>query len=412
MRQEGSWLTSFLLQEYIANFFIFFLLPNFASMKQYIRPRNIIIVLLLIIVLFILSQPYLRRALWYTTAGIEDYTIFENRTVQAGQPQPWPKHAEYNKKAIPVKFMQELKQLHTVAYVVIQDGKLLHEEYWEGYNDHSLSNSFSVAKTVVSLLVGIAIDEGKIKSVDQKVGDFMPHYREGRNAGLTIKDVLTMSSGLDWDESYFNPFSVTTKAYYGDDLPSLIAGLNVVETPGKQFKYLSGNTQILALILEKATGMKISEYASKKLWQPLGAEHNALWSLDHANGTEKAYCCLNSNATDFARLGQLILNKGNWNGQQLISKQYMEEATHPASYLIDAIGNPVDFYGYQFWIIKHKGMQIPYARGILGQYILALPERNAVVVRLGKERAINRVGEHPTDVLLYTDAALSILDHQ
>jgi CubicO group peptidase (beta-lactamase class C family) len=155
--------------------------------------------------------------------------------------------------------------------------------------------------------------------------------------------------------------------------------------------------------------MQVSEYASLKLWQPLGAQQNALWSLDKENGHEKAYCCFNATALDFAKIGQLILNKGKWNGQQLISEAYLQQATQPADHLKSESGSAVDFYGYQFWIIQHKGMRIPYARGILGQYIFVIPQKNAVVVRLGKKRRTDRVGEHPSDVLLYLDAAFSVL---
>jgi CubicO group peptidase (beta-lactamase class C family) len=369
----------------------------------------IFFLLFISLLVFILSQTYLRRALWYTTADIDDYTIFQNRTVQTLSPQAWPKAETYNQNQLPSGFANQFKELETVAFLIVQDGKLLHEEYDEGYTDTSISNSFSVAKSIVSLLIGIAIDEGKIRSIDQKVGEFIPQFAQGVNAQLTIKDVLTMSSGLNWEESYASPFSITTKAYYGDDLPGLMQELQVVETPGKHFSYLSGNTQLLAMILEKATGMSLAEYASVKLWQPLGAQHDALWSLDKEDGQEKAYCCFNSTARDFAKIGQLILNKGMWNGKQLISEAYLQQATQPAAYLKTSSGNPVNFYGYQFWIIHHKGMQIPYARGILGQYIFIIPQKNAVVVRLGKKRMTNRSGEHPADLLLYLDAALALL---
>jgi CubicO group peptidase (beta-lactamase class C family) len=371
--------------------------------------KYILFLLIAILFIFVLSQPFLRRALWYTTADIDDYTIFENRIVQTRSPQVWEKSAAYNQQQIPDEILSQFQELETVSFLVAQDGKLLYEQYWENYTDSSVSNSFSVAKSIVSLLIGVAIDEGKISSTEQKVGDFIPSFAKGANAQLTIKNVLTMSSGINWDESYASPFSVTTKAYYGDNLPKLMQDIQVIETPGKSFNYLSGNTQLLAMILEKATGVNVSEYASQKLWQPLGAQHNALWSLDIENGHEKAYCCFNSTARDFAKIGQLILNKGSWQGKQLIPASYVEQATQPAQYLIDESGDPVDFYGYQFWIINHKGMQIPYARGILGQYIFIIPQKNAVAVRLGKKRLMNRVGVHPADVLLYLDAALAML---
>ena len=365
--------------------------------------------LLTILIAFLLAPSYLRKALIYTTADIDDYTIFANRKIKTGTYQPWQVKKAAVEKQISQNYIFRMEELETVAFLVVQDTAILYERYWDGYNENSLSNSFSVAKSIVSLLVGIAIDEGKIKSVVQKVSDFFPEFSKGDNAQLTIKDLLTMSSGLNWDESYASPFSVTTQAYYGDDLRPLILNLQVTEKPGEYFEYLSGNTQLLAFILEKATGMKVSDYATQKLWRPLGAKNEALWSLDAINGEEKAYCCFNSNARDFARIGQLILNKGNWQEQQLISQTYIEAATTPASYLKSRNGDAVDFYGYQWWILQYKGMQIPYARGIRGQYIFVIPQKNAVVVRLGHQRSHERIGSHTADVFLYIDAALEIL---
>jgi CubicO group peptidase (beta-lactamase class C family) len=364
---------------------------------------------LTLLIAFFLAPAYLRKALIYTTADIDDYTIFANRKIKTGVYQPWQVNKIGASKQINAKYLSRMEELETVAFLVVQDTAIIYEQFWDGYNENSLSNSFSVAKSIISLLVGIAIDEGKIKSVDQKAGEFFPEFAQGENAQLTIKDLLTMSSGLNWDESYASPFSVTTQAYYGDDLKTLILNLKVTQKPGVYFEYLSGNTQLLAFILEKATGMNVSDYATQKLWQPLGAKNDALWSLDAINGEEKAYCCFNSNVRDFARLGQLILNKGTWKGRQLISQTYIEAATTPASYLKGHNGSAVDFYGYQWWILQHKGMQIPYARGILGQYIFVIPDKNAVVVRLGHERSNERIGSHTADVFLYIDAALEIL---
>ncbi len=173
----------------------------------------------------------------------------------------------------------------------------------------------------------------------------------------------------------------------------------------------AGNTQILAMVLEAATGKRISHYASHKIWKHIGAKHDALWSLDQEDGMEKAYCCFNTNVRDFARLGQLILNKGIWNGKRIISEEYLVEATAPKTYHIDKkTGDSVNFYGFQWWIINYKGYQTPYMRGILGQYIFSIPDKNAVVVRLGHKRSKEYIGHHPKDVYDYLDAAFLLLD--
>jgi len=378
--------------------------------------KKILIIITILIAVFIsayfLSPNYLKTAIIHQQPNIDDYKIFENRVIKADKHIEWELAKNYNKKELAQDKLSKFEDLETVALLIIQDKKILFEKYWQEYNVNSLSNSFSASKTIVSLLIGIAIDEGKIKSVEQKVGDFIPQFSKGENANLTIKQLLTMSSGLNWDEAYSSPFSITTQAYYGNDINSLVVNLKVVEESGKNWKYLSGNTQILAMIIEKATKKKLANYASEKLWKPLGAKNDALWCLDKKDGTEKAYCCFNSNARDFARIGQLILNDGMYNDIQVVSKKYIDEATKAATHLSDENGKVVDFYGYQFWIIDYLNYKIPYARGILGQYIFAIPGKNAVVVRLGHKRSDTRTKDKhvPDDIYLILDAAMDILD--
>jgi len=365
----------------------------------------------LLIVLFLVSPSYLHQAILHGNPGIEDYQFFHNRTIEAGEAQPWKIAAAVNGFVMGDSMTKVIESYLPIAYLVIQDEEVIYERYWEGFDENSLSNSFSAAKSIVSLLVGIAIDEGKIKNVDDKVGNYLPAFNEGRNKELTIRDLLTMSSGLNWDEAYSSPFSMTTKAYYGSDLRGLINGLEVVETPGKEFDYLSGNTEVLAMVVQAATGQTISDYTSGKIWKHIGAVNDALWCLDSEDGMEKAYCCFNSNARDFARFGQLILNHGKWDGHQIVSESYVEEATTPASYLVDKEDRKsVGFYGYQWWIIHYKGYVIPYMRGILGQYIFAIPGKNAVVVRLGHDRSHEYKDHHTLDIYTYLDAAFMILD--
>lgn len=357
------------------------------------------------------SNYYLRRALIHLLPKIDQYPIFENRTVKAGNPQPWPESEAYNKLSVPEKFQPVFEDLGTVAFVIIKDSTLLFEQYWEDYSPHSRSNSFSMAKSIVSLAIGCAIDDGFIKNVDQPVNDFYPEFKGYNGKALTLRHLLTMSAGVDFDEAYSSPFSPTTKLYYGDDLQQIALGMKEIEEPGIHFIYQSGVTQLLALIVEKATGENISSYVSRKLWTPLNAEEDALWSLDKKDGIEKAYCCFNSNARDFARFGQLILNKGNWNGKQLVSESYIKEATTPDTNLIFKEYNETNHcYGFQFWHLTYKGMEIPYMRGILGQYVFAIPELNAVVVRLGHKRSDTRTAQHyPDDIDTWLGTAIEIM---
>jgi CubicO group peptidase (beta-lactamase class C family) len=365
----------------------------------------------IIFIIWSFMPYYLRQALTYWFPGIDDYEIFENRVVKASPtPAPWPKAADYNKQEFSQTLKDTLEHYKSIAFVVIRNDSMLVEKYWEGYGPDSYSNSFSMAKSIVSLLIGAAIDEGKIGSVDDPAYKYLPHLNEGKSRELTIRDLLTMSSGSNWDESYSSPLSMTTQAYYGNNLPALAQEIHVVNDPGKQFSYKSGDTQLLGLIVRKATGKTLGDYASEKLWQPMGAVHDALWSLDRKDGYEKAYCCFNSNAPDFARFGKLILNKGKFGDRQIISEKYITAATSPASYLTDDENKPVDFYGYQFWIMKIGDKYYPYMRGILGQYIIAVPEKNAIIVRLGHKRSKSYNGHHPWDAWTYLHEGLKMLN--
>lgn len=359
--------------------------------------RNILLIVLLVVVLLpvLTGKTYLYKAVAYNFANIDDYKIFDNESVPAGAPVPWQLSPEYGKISLSADFEQYLTNLKTVGVAVIKDRQLLFEKYWQGYSDSSLSNSFSVAKSITSLLIGAAIHEGKISSVNDPVGKYLPEFAAGEKAKVKIVDVLTMSSGSNWNESYANPLSVTTELYYGNDVYKVATSVNIIKTPGTYHYYKSGDTQLLGLIVEKATGKSLAAYASEKLWQPLGAEHAALWSEDKAGGHEKAYCCFNTNARDFARLGQVMLDSGKVNGVPVIDSAYFKASVTPCM-ISDDMGKPCNYYGYQWWMIPDEP-GIFYARGILGQYIICIPSKNMVIVRLGEKRD-EKIGVTPAEV--------------
>ena len=375
---------------------------------------KILLVILLAVGGFLLlpSNYYLRRAIIHLLPKIDQYTIFDNRVVKAANPVPWPLAEDYNSYHLADTHLPYFEEMGTTAFLVIQKGELLFEQYWEDYSPQSHSNSFSMAKSIVSLGIGCAIDDGFIQSVDQPVSDFYPQYTGYEGKTLTIRHLLTMSAGVDFDEAYSSPFSPTTKLYYGNDLSAIALDMKTVEEPGVYFYYQSGVTQLLAFILEKAVGERISDYVSRKLWTPMHAEENALWSLDQADGMEKAYCCFNSNARDFARFGQLILNKGAWEGQQLVSQEYMNAALTPDSSLQvkDTKDTANHIYGYQFWQFTNDGYPVHYLRGILGQYVFAIPHLQAVIVRLGHKRSDTRTEQlYPDDIDVWMEAGIDLL---
>ena len=189
----------------------------------------------------------------HSSTYIHDFVHFPSNVIDDGMYQKWKIASSYNKKKLP-KFINHINDsLETVAFVIIINDSINYEKYWHGYSPDTMSNSFSISKSFVGTLIGIAIKEGAIKNVDQKVCDFLPKFCKGRNAELTIKDLLTMSSGLNWTENYYNPIGQTAEAYYGYDLKGLMMNLNVVAPPGEIFKYHSSCTQILTFILEAAT---------------------------------------------------------------------------------------------------------------------------------------------------------------
>ncbi len=283
---------------------------------------------------------------------------------------------------------QLLKKAKTKAFIVLKNNELLYEQYWDGHTDQTVSNSFSVAKTVVSLLVGVAVGEGKIESIDDPVAKYLEEFKEGDKAKITIRHLLTMSSGLDWTESGKNPLSNNAESYYGTYLYDLVTKQRVMNEPGKMFKYQSGNSQLLGFILEKATGEDLSAYAEKKIWKKLGAQHDAYWSLDKEQGDEKAFCCMYATARDYARLKLLILNKGEINGEQIIPKSYFEKMVVPAE-LTTEEGIPNYRYGLHIWTYNDGTRQINYCRGIKGQYVITIPDEDLVIIRLGSSKKIN-----------------------
>ena len=379
--------------------------------------KRIIIFLLVILVVlgglsFTPQFSHLKNFAIWGKHSIHDYKTHPTRLVASGgAPQYWPLDSNYNKGVIPDSLMAVIDSNDTHAFIVIQNGKLLYEKYWDGYTPKTLSGSFSAAKSIISLLIGIALDEGKIKSLDEPVGNYVPHFKNEGLDKVRIKDLLTMSSGTNYRESDLSYFSLNASAYYGDDEGYLISQLKAKEPAGVNWNYRSADTQVLGFIVEKVFGQNISELVSERFMKPMGAEADALWLLDGNKTHEKAFCCFNGVAHDYARFGQLVLNNGQWNGKQIVSESYIKAATTPASYLKDPYedGNPVDFYGYQYWIFNEQGHEVVAQNGLFGQYVYIIRDKNAIVVRLGESKVTKPIHHHQPENFSYAAAALSLL---
>jgi len=262
-----------------------------------------------------------------------------------------------------------------------------------------------MAKSFVSAMLGKAISDGYIKGLDQPVSDFFKEFSQGKAAKLTVGDLSTMSSGLNYVEKYYSPFSLTARSYFTSDLESLILDLEVVEEPGQRYKYLSSDTQLLGMILEKATGKNLSDYLSESFWKPMGAKIASPWQVDsRENNLVKAFCCIASSARDFARLGKLYKQHGKWKGHQLLDSTFIAKSLTPK------FAN-APFYGYGWWLDKYKGKEIFYSRGHLGQLTIVIPEDDLIIVRLGNLISKEEQGSaHSKDFYTYIDEAYNIIN--
>ena len=339
-----------------------------------------------------------------TEADITDYKYFQNTEIaKSSAPQKWPIHKSYNK----IPQTEKLKNLHeelgTVAFLIIKNDSIWHEKYFSGYNKDSHSNSFSMAKSIVSATMGKAIEKGFFKSTNDKVGDYISGYNNGFSSELTIGDLSSMSSGMNWNESYTNIFGVTARSYITSELNELIKSREIVEPPGKSFKYYSSNTQLLSMTIEKATNRNISDLVKEWFIDPLGFENNIFWQIDgKKNNSVKAYCCFNSNARDFARFGKLYKDFGKWNGTQILDSTFIAKSIKPRF-------EESSEYGYGFWLGEINKNRFFAMRGILGQYVIVVPEKNTIIVRLG-ERNNEKDNNRPKDFDSYFIESLNMLE--
>ena len=364
--------------------------------KKALKYIGILILSLLILAnIFILvtGRTYLYKGIYNTYLqgrtgpSIFDKDVFYNKTLKkAPNIFAWKKATQ--KAVILPEELAKIEKLQISSFLVFHGDTLLFEKYWGDHVQSTVTNSFSAAKTLVGLLIGCAIKDGKIKSMDEPVANYIPEFKKDEKKHITIKHLLMMSSGLNWEESGKNPLSHNAASYYGSDLYGLTTNQYAIEKPGKRFEYQSGNSQLLGFIIKKATGKRVSDYASTKIWSKIGTESDAYWSLDKENGDEKSFCCVYGTSRDFARLGRLIKQNGVWNGQEII----------PASYMKDFLSNPkmsteenVPNYRYGLHIWTYLGGKHPvyYCRGILGQFIITIPDEDLIIVRTGSIRGKN-----------------------
>lgn len=339
-----------------------------------------------ILMLTTLNSCKVGRFIVYNFASINDHKIFPTRDIEVDsthfsfplvkKPRV-PKEISIGNESTP--FDKYLEDNKTVAFLIIQNDTIHYENYWYKYDEASIVPSFSVAKSITSILIGCAIEDGYIQNVNESVSTYVPELKENGFDKVTIEHLLQMTSGLKFNESYYNPFGDAATYYYGTNLRKAITKMKLETEPGTKFEYASGSTELLGLVLERALkDQTITSYLEEKIWQPLEMEFDASWSLDRKkNGLEKTFCCFNARARDYAKIGRLYLNKGKWNGKQIVSEEWIAQSTK-----VDTTNGSEWNYQYQWWLPSKSGDFM--AAGILGQYIYVNPEKNLVIVRLGK----------------------------
>jgi CubicO group peptidase (beta-lactamase class C family) len=347
------------------------------------------------------------RAEWSPS---DAYRIFPYRTIQT-QPPAYefpratagvlPAEVEYQEgeSTRRVALAQLLDSSGTHAFIVLKDGKLLDERYLNGYQRDSICISRSVAKSFTSALVGIAIDEGDIKGLDDPITNYLPELRDRGFDAITIRNLLTMGSGIryriaemPWDEDalYF---------FYPNSREMLLYDTNIAEPPGQSFHYTDFNVGLLAIIIERTTHRTLSDYLQEKIWKPIGMEYSALWSVDsEEDGFELSHVALNARAIDFAKFGELFLNNGKWEGRKIISEKWARESTAPDPTdhrpweTYGAWAEAGGYYKYFWWgEVAASGEYVYSAIGRWGQFIFVAPKANVVIVRTGGSFGIDQL---------------------
>ena len=318
--------------------------------------------------------------------------MFSSRPVRRAT-TPWlfkraPEPAiSYNFRSDRLSIEDYLGRNPTTGLLIAKDDTILYEHYQYARTDRDRFLSQSMAKTITAMLIGIAVSENKIRSIDDLVSVYVPGLANTEYGKTPIRDLLHMSSGVAFSENYDGKDDVAQLARDlfgepGKDPIASVAQFNTrIAPPGTKWHYASVETEILGLVLRAATGVPVADYLGDKIWGAIGTEADASWTID-STGQETTFCCFNATLRDYARLGRLLAHDGAWEGRQLIPRQWLLDATtvNPSNaYLAPRAATPYFGYGYQVWILP--GEQRSFALiGIRGQMILVDPASKLVMV--------------------------------
>jgi len=306
--------------------------------------------------------------------------------------------AEIMYKGTSLAFNQFLKQTDTNAFIVFRNGVMTYEWYKDGVTQSTQLPSYSVAKTMTSIMIGQLIAQGKIKESDKFV-TYFPELKAGTSFDLvTIKQLLDMQAGVGVSDNYPSGPSGWGRAiaqmYASTDLDWFLKNnRKMAFEPGTKSEYRSVDTQMLGMIIKKVTGKKVADYFSQNVWQPAGAKYPATWNVDRIGGTEKTFCCFNASGVDYARIGMLFLNGGYAGPNKIIDKAWLNRLTTPVTTLDRNWG-----YGAQVW---HPYPNTSLMLGLHGQFVFINPESRTVIVKLS---------DNPTDSDHESDTAKALLE--
>lgn len=371
------------------------------------------IILLLTALVYVLDLNYLVNGISKTYLkgfkgpNIYDLSYFPSDTILSDEniDFSYAKASNFS-SSFPVEIQDEMMAIETEYFSVTRGDSLLFEFQTDENSEQLVSNSFSMAKSFTSLCAAKAIELGFIQSWEAPIGSLLPQL-DASLGQQGIGNFLAMCSGLDWSESGANPFSDNAKAYYGKNLNGLVENKTALAADIGKYEYKSGNTQIAAMAIEAATKMNLPDFFERYFWS-LTAKDKAYWGLDDEAGHAKAYCCVYARGRDFHTLGQMMLDSGMANGKRLLEAKYFNDMYQPYAQSTTA-GEVNTQYGIGFWTVKYQNHDIIYARGILGQYIIIVPDLDMVICRLGKKRMDVNAKHHPKDLYLYLDFALNQL---
>ena len=375
--------------------------------KKTIKRIGIILIIAIVGIIgfsaLLYSPEYMYRVLRYRESDIRDYLIFpKNEIIKSAQPINYSYEIDNRIREMKVTYSMSgkltesnfesfLSSTNTMSFIVIHDDIVVFEGYYNGYSESSINTSFSAAKSMVSLLVGIAIDEGYIKSEDQLIEEFIEELKDTEIGKVTIKDLLSMRSPIKYREGLLW-FVDDAKTYYMPDLRKLaISGTEIDPDYKGKFHYNNYHPLLLGIIIERSTGKSVTDYFQEKMWNKIGAKYNASWSIDSKKSKfEKMESGLNFRAIDFAKVGSMLLHKGVWNENRIVSEQWIDKSTVAEFPLVEEeykdsfLKNKETGYKYMWYsTITQKSRIDYYALGKYGQFLYISPENNTVIVRTG-----------------------------